>query len=255
VIEPTETLTVRAATDAALVAPGGGTVTILDEDAAPVVTSTSAPASARVGTTAAVRVDFTDQDLPDRHGAVVEWGDGTSSPGSVAEGPGRGSATAGHAYAAAGLYTPRVTVTDAGGGRTVAVLPFVAVFDPAAGRLNATGRIGTDAGPKFVASAGYPSKGAVPTGSVSLEAVGLSLSSTSLDWLVVTGSRAAVAGRADVNGRSGYRFVASVSGGAQPRVRVRVVDPAGAVVFDSEPGAPLDGLPGTPLVKGKVTVG
>jgi hypothetical protein len=219
-----------------------------------VVTSTSATPSAAVGTPVQVRVDFTDQDLPDHHTAVVEWGDGSTSPLSVQESPGQGSASASHGYQAAGLFRPRVTLSDTGGGVATAVLPLVAVFDPAGAKLDASGRIGTDKGPSFTASAGYTKKASVPTGSVTLLTDGIDFSGNSLDWLVVTANKAVVAGTGKVGNRDGYRFVVSVAGGAQPRVRFQLTDPDGKVVFDTQPGAPVDAEPATAIAKAKVTI-
>jgi hypothetical protein len=255
VIEPTESFTVGVTADYATVAPGGGVVTIADEDAAPVVTSTSAAPSAAVGTPVQVRVDFTDQDLPDGHTAVVEWGDGSTSPLPVQESPGRGSASGTHAYAAAGLFAPRVTLTDTGDGVATAVLPLVAVFDPAGPKVDASGRIGTDKGPTFTVGAGYTKKATVPNGSVTLQADGIDFSGNSLDWLVVTANKAVVAGTGKVGKRDGYRFVVAVTAGTQPRVRFQLTDPDGKVVFDTQPGAPVDAEPATPIAKAKVTIG
>jgi hypothetical protein len=208
-----------------------------------------------VGTPVGVRVGFTDQDLPDRHTAVVNWGDGSTSSASVQETPGQGSASDSHTYAGAGLFRPRITLTDTGGGVTTAQLPIVAVADPAAGRVEAAGRIGDDKGPIVAVDAGYTKKATVPNGSVSLQANGIDFSSTGLDWLVVTADKAVVAGTGKVGKRDGYRFVVSVSGGAQPLVRFQLVDPGGTVVFDNQPGTPIDSAPVTPMTKGKVTIG
>jgi hypothetical protein len=237
------------------VAPGGGLVTIADEDAAPVVTSTSATPSAAVGTPVQVRVDFTDQDLPDRHAAVVEWGDGSTSPLSVQENAGEGSASASHTYAAPGLFGPHVTLTDTGGGVATAVLPLVAVFDPSGARVDASGRIGTDKGPNFTVAAGYTKKASLPNGSVTLQTDGIDFSGNSLDWLVATGNKAVVAGTGKVGKRDGYRFVVAVTGGPQARVRFELTDPDGKVVFDTQPGAPIDADPATPIAKAKATIG
>src|SRR5262249_25782672 len=46
------------------------------------------------------------------HSAVINWGDGTSSNGSVSESGGAGSVTGTHAYTVPGTYTVSLTVTD-----------------------------------------------------------------------------------------------------------------------------------------------
>jgi len=55
---------------------------------------------------------FSDAGVLDTHTAVIEWGDGTQSNGSVSEANGEGSVTASHVYADDGMYTLRLIVTD-----------------------------------------------------------------------------------------------------------------------------------------------
>ncbi|MCA9051342.1 MAG: hypothetical protein KDA89_21540, partial [Planctomycetaceae bacterium] len=58
---------------------------------------------------------FTDPDVGDDHTAVIDWGDGTSDPGSVRENGTRGKVTGTHEYAQGGAYTVTVTVEDSQG--------------------------------------------------------------------------------------------------------------------------------------------
>ena len=55
---------------------------------------------------------FTDAGIGETHGGHVDWGDGTSGFGVIAEANGSGTVSAGHAYNAPGTYTATVTVTD-----------------------------------------------------------------------------------------------------------------------------------------------
>jgi hypothetical protein len=55
---------------------------------------------------------FTDPDTGDTHTASFAWGDSTSSPGTVTESGGSGTATASHTYAAAGTYAVTATISD-----------------------------------------------------------------------------------------------------------------------------------------------
>ncbi len=63
-----------------------------------------------------------------------------------------------------------------------------------------------------------------------------------LDWLVVTGDTARLAGRATVGGAAGYRFEATATDAATDTMRLVVRDASGAVVYDS----------GTQRVQGQV---
>ena len=96
---------------------------------------------------------------------------------------------------------------------------------------------------------GYRSDSTRPSGSVNLrsQAVGIRVQSSSLDWLVVDGTRFESQGSATVNGVAGYAFSlsgSSASGSAsQDTLRLRVVDSNQRVVYDNERfAAPFDYL-------------
>jgi hypothetical protein len=55
---------------------------------------------------------FADPGVLDTHGATIEWGDGTLTPGVVTGVNGSGTVAGTHTYQAAGKYTVTVTVTD-----------------------------------------------------------------------------------------------------------------------------------------------
>ena len=61
-------------------------------------------------------VPFTDPGTGDTHTATIDWGDGTVTTGIVDQGAGFGTVEGEHTYAAAGVYTVEVCVTDDDGG-------------------------------------------------------------------------------------------------------------------------------------------
>lgn len=209
-------------------------------NAAPVVGAVTGPSTATsVGTPVTVSAPFTDADPLDTHTATIGWGDGSTSAGTVAGGTVSGS----HVYSAAGVYTVTVTVTDqwgnAGTGTTTVV-----VYDRAAGFLTGGGWFSSPKGAvvgapsasgkaEFSVSAKYATGASRPDGSLTLTTPGLSLASTGLDWLVVTGDTARLAGTATVGGASGYRFELTATDAATDTLRVVVRDGSGAVVYDS----------------------
>jgi hypothetical protein len=56
--------------------------------------------------------DFTDVGTLDTHTAVWDWGDTTSTPGTVVESSGSGAVTGQHVFMSPGVYTVTLTVTD-----------------------------------------------------------------------------------------------------------------------------------------------
>jgi autotransporter-associated beta strand protein len=62
---------------------------------------------------------FADAGTLDTHTASWDWGDGTTSSGSLTETGGAGTASASHVFTASGVYTVTLTLTDNDGGTTV----------------------------------------------------------------------------------------------------------------------------------------
>ncbi|MEW1955777.1 ExeM/NucH family extracellular endonuclease [Terrabacter sp. NPDC080008] len=209
-------------------------------NAAPVVGTVTGPSSAvSVGAPVSVDATFTDADTLDSHTASVQWGDGSTSVGTVS-----GDAVSGrHVYSAAGVYTVTVTVKDQWGNSGTGTTTVV-VYDRAAGFLTGGGWFvspkGAVAGSpsltgkaEFSVSAKYATGAERPDGSLTLTTPGLALASTGLDWLVVSHGTARLAGPATVGGVPGYRFEATATDAATDMLGVVVRDSAGAVVYDS----------------------
>lgn len=103
---------------------GTDTVVVTVNNVAPVVAvmGNSAPTigAAAEGQTVIVTAIFTDAGAADTHTATINWGDGTVTTGTVLEIAGFGAVAGGHSYAAGGVYTITVTLTDDDGGTTTA---------------------------------------------------------------------------------------------------------------------------------------
>ncbi len=94
--------------------------TVTVNNVAPVLSPLTASAGPiAVAANANVSATFTDVGTNDTHTASVNWGDLTTSNGTITEAAGSGSLSATHAYADAGLYTVTVTLADDNGGTAV----------------------------------------------------------------------------------------------------------------------------------------
>jgi hypothetical protein len=205
---------------------------------------------------------FTDAGANDTHDATIDWGDGTSSAGTVMA----GLATGKHTYADAGFYTPCVVVRDDDGAEARSCASAdVIVSDPDAGFATAGGQFGLPGGDGSRSARGvlalvmgyFPGSSDV-RGVTLLKVPGFCLGAAQADWLVVTDDQAVYSGSAAVNGHTGYRYLVSLldggRGGKPDLVRVRVWSPdTGAVLLDTQPGAAFTAAPTTPL-QGSVTV-
>ncbi len=119
---------------------------------------------------------------------------------------------------------------------------------------------GTFADGSFVLDAQYETGSTVATGNTSLALTGgATFTSTSYDWLVVSGNRASYQGVGTFSGDAGYRFHVSVRDGGSPGtgrdgLRVIIWQPGGAVAYDSHPGAQAFVPAGSSLTSGNIVV-
>ncbi len=191
------------------------------QNVAPSVGPITAPIDpVEVNTPFAASAPFTDPGVLDTHTASWDWGDGNSSPGSVTEVDGSGTATGSHTYATPGVYTIAVTVTDKDGDSGSAFFQYVVVYDPEGGFVTGGGWIDSPEGayvadPSLTGKAtfGFVSKykrGAhVPTGQTEFQfkIADLNFHSEAYDWLVVAGAKAMYKGVGTINGEGEYKFL------------------------------------------------
>lgn len=234
---------------------GSDSETVVVSNVAPVVTSVSGPTShLSAGSAATISVTYTDAGSADTHSAAITWDDGTTSTVACAA----GVCTASHPYAAAGVYSVSIIVSDDDAGAAAGSFNSIVVVDVNAGSVTGGGWITTGAGrATFTASAQYDKNGTAPKGSTLFKVDGYELKSTSYDWLVVSGANAQYRGTATINGNAGYAFLVTVADGSPDRFRLRVWELAtGTTVFDTTPGAPddLDTATPQPIGGGNITV-
>lgn len=246
------------------------TVTI--DNVAPTITSITAPiAPVATNTPVDVTVPFSDPASSDTHTCAIDWGDGTTSVGSVAAGACAGS----HSYTAAGVHTLTVTVTDDDGGSDSEIFEYVVVYDPAGGFVTGGGWIDSPAGayvedPTLTGKASFGfvakyKKGAnVPDGNTQFQfkAGDLNFHSSSYEWLVIAGSDAKFKGVGTINGAGNYGFMITATDSAINgsgnldafRIKIWDIDNGDAVVYDNQIGESDDSTATTVLGGGNIVI-
>ncbi|MCH8984434.1 MAG: PKD domain-containing protein [Acidobacteria bacterium] len=253
----------------------GITVTVTNAD--PVITSISATVDpVQVGTDlASANASFTDPGTLDTHTAVWDWGDFTTSPGTVDEA--LGTVTGAHIYDTPGVYTVTLTLTDDDGGSDAAEFEFVVAYDPSGGFVTAGGWIDSLPGACTLTTAcegatgkanfGFVSKykeGAnVPTGQAEFQfkAGNLNFHSTEYEWLVVAGASAKFKGSGSINGAGDFGFLLTAidgqinGGGGVDKFRIKIVDKTSdVVVYDNKRGEADDSDAATALGGGSIII-
>jgi uncharacterized delta-60 repeat protein len=230
------------------------------------------PQPVLIRTTVMVSASFTYNIPTDQHTAIWNWGDGMTSAGVVTEANGQGTVTGSHVFAVPGVYQVTVTVTDQrGASGSATAIPGVVVFIPILGVITGSGRIVSPPGafarnPALSGKASFQlsarstsTHGSAARGKfvLNFKAAGLSFRSTSVNWLVVSGNTAWYEGTGTINGAGSYNFLVSLAsgGGRTGKLRIRIWNATtGAIVYDSQPGAPIGAAPTTPTSSGRITL-
>ncbi|MBC5992121.1 outer membrane protein assembly factor BamB family protein [Pontibacter cellulosilyticus] len=206
------------------------------------------PVAKRVGWQVRTTADFRPYILGADHGVRWSWGDGSAS--SIAyTASGTSRITGEHTYLSAGFYQigldfSQSCLKPANAGYE----QWMPIYDPEAGFVTGAGQT---EGIRFNLNARYNGKWATePQGNVQLDIEGLGrLRSADLEWLVVSGDKAAFQGESTIDGRGRYGFTLSVTDAGSPgandagdRLRVQVWDLErhSRVVYDNGSSQILD---------------
>jgi PKD repeat protein len=188
---------------------------------------------------------------------TFNWDDATAPTAGT---PAGGVAyTASHQFTQAGVYTIQVTADN--NGVTDSDTTMIVVFDPSAGFVTGGGHIQSPPGAYAAdptlsgqATFGFISKytkgATIPQGETEFKfhAADFNFSSTSYEWLVVSGAKAQYKGTGTVNGEGafGFRLTATDGqvngGGGVDKFRLNVTENVngGAVIYDNALGSPDD---------------
>lgn len=212
------------------------------QNVAPTLGPINAPlAPVLVNSSVAISANFTDPGIPDTHTALVDWGDGSSGPGTVVEAGGSGSAGGSHVYTVPGVYRITMTVTDKDGAvSNVSVFEYVVVYDPNGSFVTGSGWIQSPAGAyrpdsslhgpaNFGFVSRYNRGATIPSGVTKFQLLSADFNfrSTSYDWMVVNGSKIQLKGQGLVNGLPApggvnYKFIIYATIGSPDTFRIRI---------------------------------
>ncbi len=230
-----------------------------------------APNPVALGLPVSASATFSDPDQLDTHTATWDWGDGTTSAGAVSEAAGSGTITGDHTYAAPGIYTVSLTVTD-GYNNDTAVYQYVIVFNPNGGFTTGGGWIDSPAGAyaydpsaagkmTFGFTVKYLPGDLVPSGNLTFQIhpVQAKFDAIGFDWLVVSGNTAYVQGVGVLDNLGVYNFLLSVTDDPAKRgvdrFRLKIWEPiSGIVIYDNQAGAPIPELPAQPISGGSLKI-
>ncbi|MFC2053000.1 PKD domain-containing protein [Chloroflexota bacterium] len=187
----------------------------------PVVTSITAPVDPVNFNAQPVSVSgtFSDPDDDDTHTAEWDWGDNTTSTGTVDQLA--NAVSDNHTYSEPGVYRITLTVADSYPASDDEVFEFIVVYDPDSGFVTGGGWILSLINDDYFymdvegrANFGFVSKyekgASVPTGNTefNFSAGSLNFHSETYQWLVVTGSDyAKFKGTGTINGEGEYKFM------------------------------------------------
>lgn len=245
-----------------------GTAIVVVENPAPVLGQILGPiAPTQINAAVTLSAGFTDSNLT---AATWNWGDGSTSAGTI----GGGSVTGSHAFTSAGVYTVILTITDVCGETAEGTFRYVVVYDPNGGFVTGGGWFYSPTGaymsnPALTGKAnfGFVSKyqkgSTVPQGNTDFQfqAGDLKFKSTSYDWLVIAGHKAMYKGVGELNGASGYGFQISAvdgekkSAGTPDKFRIKIwLQASEVVVYDNQLGAANDAEATTALGGGSIVI-
>jgi len=252
---------------------GAGTLSVTVLNVAPAVGTINAPVDpVQLGTEIVASAAFVDPGTLDTHTALWDWGDGSTSDGTVTEPGGSGSVTGSHTYTVPGIYTLHLTVTDNDGASGTAEFHYIVVYNPEGGFVTGGGWIKSPAG-AYVADAslvgkanfGFVSKyqkgATIPTGVTEFKVASLNFHSEAYEWLVIAGAKAKYKGTGTINGAGTYGFMLSaIDAALTPSTpvdlfRIKIWDKAtDTLVYDNQLGAPDDADPSTAIGGGSIVI-
>ncbi|MFX0155246.1 MAG: PKD domain-containing protein [Candidatus Hodarchaeota archaeon] len=183
---------------------------------------------------------FTDLDIDDTHTAIWDWGDGTTTEGTVNQIS--DIVTGYHKYTLPGVYTVSLIVVDSyGESDTATWSQYMVIYDPSGGFVTGGGWINSPVGSypadpelngkaNFGFVAKYKKGTIIPTGNTEFQfhAGDLNFHSDTYQWLVIAGARTKFKGVGTINGEGSYNFMLTaidgdlINGGGFDKFRLKI---------------------------------
>jgi hypothetical protein len=251
--------------------------TITVNNVAPTLGQINIPVSLNpVNATVFANANFTDPGSLDTHTATWDWGDGTTSAGTINETGGNGIASANHTYTVAGVYRVTLKITDKDSAvSNLSEFQFVVVYDPNGGFVTGGGQINSPAGAlvaqpnvagrgTFGFNAKYQRNGRLHSElEFELQGVRFHFHAHDAQWLVINGAQAQFQGTGTLEGSSHrYRFLLSMidgrvsGGGGVDKLRLQIwdIDAGDRLVYDNQMGDPINAAPTVPIRNGNIVI-
>jgi hypothetical protein len=190
--------------DGALTATSDAALTVLNASPTVAITSPTDMALVKVGAPVTLTAKSTDPGSNDGLTCTIDWGDGTTSAGTVASGTCSGT----HTYASAGVFDVTVTVTDDDGASATDTISLV-TYDQTT-KVTGGGFVKTDAGRTSFGFVAKDSAGSY-TGQLQVRLPGKSkFHAGTVTSLTVVGNTATWTGTGSLNKVEGYTYTVTV---------------------------------------------
>jgi hypothetical protein len=252
------------------------TATITVYNVAPVITSLKLPIEpVHYSNSINLTANFTNVGILDTHTATIDWGDETTSYGTITGSNGVYTVMDTKTYTQAGVYTMTLTVEDDNGGNDTEIFQYVVVYDPNAGFVTGGGWITSVEGAYYPdtsltgkASFGFVAKyikgEPIPTGNTefNFKVANLNFHSKNYSWLMVNQFKAKYKGEGTINNMGNYGFMVSVidedltESTDVDLFRIKIWDKNNndEVVYDNQLGDPEDSDPTTAIGGGNIKI-
>ncbi|MEX2231786.1 MAG: HYR domain-containing protein [Cyclobacteriaceae bacterium] len=259
------------------------TQNVIVNNTSPVINSVVvSPSTAAINSQVTLGITYTDNNVS---GATIDWDDFSApqtvnKPANIFE--------VFHSYAKSGSYSVTITLTDECGSSAF-VYETIMVFEKRVGSVRGSGWFNSMPGyylkdrkasgkAQFAFTAEYKNLGTVPVGNTTFnfKAGNLKFRSAQYELLLVDGENAFLTGTGKLNNKGGYGILISMvddetkvkdpKGGKDKkdnadknskksdRIRVKIWDPSGKVIYDTQLGAKDEAVATTVLGGGSIEI-